>query len=56
MTEKTILRRVIVEKPIQQVTFELMQEGWTLIADNGDRVFLYKGRAVVARAANATNN
>ena len=56
MTEKTILRRIIVQASIDEVVFELMQQGWPLIADNGDRAFLYKDKTVVARAVKAANN
>ena len=56
MTEKTILRRIIVQAPIDEVVFELMQQGWPLIADNGDRAFLYKDKRVIGRAIKAANN
>ena len=56
MTDKRILRRIIVRQPKDTVLLELMQEGWPLIADNGDRAFLYKDRVVIARAVKAENN
>lgn len=56
MTTKKILRRIIVRKSTDEVVLELRMQGWSLIADNGDRAFLYKDRVVSARALKATNN
>jgi hypothetical protein len=56
MADKKILRRVILHRPIDEVVFELMQQGWPLIADNGDKAFLYKDKAVRNRALKAVNN
>jgi len=41
---------------MDHVVRELMQEGWPLIAHNGDRAFLYKDKVVFARAVKAENN
>ena len=56
MTAKKTLRRIVLQKPISEVLFELRQEGWSLIADNGDRAFLYRDKVVSARALKAVNN
>jgi hypothetical protein len=56
ISDKKILRRIILHRPIDEVLFELRQQGWSLIADNGDRAFLYKDKVVSARALKAANN
>jgi len=56
MTTKRILRRIIVQQPIDEVVFELMQEGWPVIVNSGDHAFLYKGKVAVARAIKAESN